>query len=390
LVITITNMIKRELYRLINPKLSNDKPINDKAIIVLGPRQTGKTTLLNSLSQNTGRLWLNCDDPTVRDMLQNANLALLKTLIGNAKLVVVDEAQRVKNIGLTLKLITDEIKQCQLIVSGSSSLDLANEINEPLTGRKWEYFLYPISWKELTTHFGYLHSIQQLEQRITFGMYPEVVTHPGNEKEILTQLAGSYLYKDLLSFRGIRKPELLDKLLKALAFQIGQEVSYNQLANTLQVDKNTINDYIYLLEQAFIITRLQPLSRNLRNEISTTRKIYFWDTGIRNAVIGNYAPLNSRNDTGALWENFLIVERMKYLHYNSVISNRFFWRTQAQQEIDYVEEQNGVFFAFEFKWKSNPKIRFPKTFIQTYHDAVFKVITPGNFHTFLTEEKVDN
>ena len=373
-------MINRELFSLINPKLSNGK-----AIIVLGPRQTGKTTLLHSLSQNKGRLWLNCDDPTVRDMLENANLASLKTLIGPAKLVVVDEAQRVKNIGLTLKLITDEINQCQLIVSGSSSLDLANEINEPLTGRKWEYFLYPISWKELTTHFGYLQSIQQLEQRIIFGMYPEVVTHPGNEKELLTQLAGSYLYKDLLSFRGIRKPELLDKLLKALAFQIGQEVSYNELANTLQVDKKTINDYIYLLEQAFIITRLQPLSRNLRNEISTTRKIYFWDTGIRNAVIGNYASLNSRNDTGALWENFLIAERMKYLHYSSVISNRFFWRTHAQQEIDYVEEHDGKFSAFEFKWKPNPKIRFPKAFTQTYRDAVFQVITPGNFHAFLTE-----
>ena len=373
-------MINRELFSLINPKLSNGK-----AIIVLGPRQTGKTTLLHSLSQNKGRLWLNCDDPTVRDMLENANLASLKTLIGPAKLVVVDEAQRVKNIGLTLKLITDEINQCQLIVSGSSSLDLANEINEPLTGRKWEYFLYPISWKELTTHFGYLQSIQQLEQRIIFGMYPEVVTHPGNEKELLTQLAGSYLYKDLLSFRGIRKPELLDKLLKALAFQIGQEVSYNELANTLQVDKKTINDYIYLLEQAFIITRLQPLSRNLRNEISTTRKIYFWDTGIRNAVIGNYASLNSRNDTGALWENFLIAERMKYLHYSSVISNRFFWRTHAQQQIDYVEEHDGKFSAFEFNWKPNPKIRFPKAFTQTYRDAVFQVITPGNFHAFLTE-----
>lgn len=373
-------MIKRELFNIINPRLSKGK-----SIIVLGPRQTGKTTLLHSLSQNTDRLWLNCDDPTVRDMLENANLARLKTLIGNDKLVVIDEAQRVKNIGLTLKLITDEIKQCQLIVSGSSSLDLANEINEPLTGRKWEHFLYPISWKELTAHFGYLQSIQQLEQRIIFGMYPEVVTHPGNEKEILTQLAGSYLYKDLLSFRGIRKPEMLDKLLKALAFQIGREVSYNELANTLQVDKNTISDYIYLLEQAFIITRLPPLSRNLRNEISTTRKIYFWDTGIRNAVIGNYSFLNSRNDTGALWENFLIAERMKYLHYSSVISNRFFWRTHAQQEIDYVEEHDGKFLAFEFKWKARPKNRFPKNFAQTYPDSVFQVVTPGNFHTFLTE-----
>lgn len=372
-------MIKRELFNLIKTKLDSGK-----AIIVLGPRQTGKTTLLNFLSENTERLWLNCDDPTVRDLLENANLARLKTLIGNKRLVLVDEAQRVKNIGLTLKLITDEIKQCQLLVSGSSSLDLANEINEPLTGRKWEYFLYPISWKELATYSGYLQSIQQLEQRIIFGMYPEVVTHPGIEKEILTQLAGSYLYKDLLSFRGIRKPELLDKLLKALALQIGQEVSYNELANTLKVDKNTINDYIYLLEQAFIITRLQPLSRNLRNEISSTRKIYFWDTGIRNAVIGNYAPLASRNDTGALWENFLIAERMKFLHYSSVISNRYFWRTHAQQEIDYVEEYEGKFSAFEFKWKPNAKIRLPKNFRQSYPGSVFQVITAGNFHSFLT------
>lgn len=226
-----------------------------------------------------------------------------------------------------------------MLASGSSAFEIANEINEPLTGRKWEYYLFPISWEEYVNYAGYMNAHQQLETRLLYGMYPDVITSPGEEKEVLDQLTTSYLYKDLLRFRGIRKPELLDKLLKALALQIGQEVSYNELAGLLQVDKSTVSDYIRLLEQTFIITRLQPLSRNLRNEISTMRKIYFWDTGIRNMLIGNFNSLQSRTDAGALWENFLVIERMKYIQYHGLIGNRYFWRTKAQQEIDYVEER---------------------------------------------------
>lgn len=380
----ITKSINRLAYSLIHEKL-----FKGKAIILLGPRQTGKTTLLKTLtaSLNQPVQWLNCDDPTVRESLEDASLNILKLIIGEKKILVIDEAQRVKNIGLTMKLITDELKDIQLLVSGSSALELANETNEPLTGRKWEYFLYPISWKELVDSLGYLEAKQQLETRVIFGMYPEVVTHSGSEKQLLAQLAGSYLYKDLLTFRGIRKPELLDKLLKALALQIGQEVSFNELANLLQVDKTTVSDYVQLLEQAFIITRLQPLSRNLRNEISTSRKIYFWDTGIRNALLGNYTPLSSRPDAGALWENFLITERIKYGHYNQSYGNRYFWRTRTQQEIDYVEERDGKFYAFEFKLNPKKKAKFPRSFSEAYSNTNFVCVTPDNLHEFLVDQE---
>lgn len=279
---------------------------------------------------------MNCDDPAVRSQLENISLSTLKAFLRGFEVVVIDEAQRIKNIGVTMKLITDEFKSVQLLVSGSSALELANEINEPLTGRKWEYFLFPISWLEYENYIGSFYALQDLSQRIVFGMYPDVIVETGQGKTNLSQLAGSYLFKDILNIQGIRKPELLDKLLKALAFQLGSEVSFNELARLLEVDRKTIESYIYLLEQAFIIIRLQPLSRNLRSEINTSRKIYFWDNGIRNASVGNYESLHNRQDAGALWENFLVVERIKHLHYNSIHGNRYFWRTKMQQEIDYI------------------------------------------------------
>ncbi len=370
-------MIKRELFDIIFAK-------KNKAIIVLGPRQSGKTTLLNEVTGGMeNKLFLDCDDPLVRELLENANTEKLRQIIGNFTVVFIDEAQRVKNIGLTLKIITDQFKQVQLFVSGSSSLELANEINEPLTGRKWEYILYPVSWEELQNHFGYLKSLQQLEQRLIFGMYPEVITGFGSEQGILKQITDSYLYKDILSFKGIRKPEVLIKLLKALAFQVGNEVSYNELGNMLQIDKNTVNSYIDLLEKVYIVFRLQPLSRNLRNEISTNRKIYFYDNGVRNALIANYNPLSMRQDSGALWENFLISERIKYINYNQIFVNQYFWRTTQQQEIDYIEEREGKIFAYEFKWNPNTKVRFSETFLKNYTSVETKVINNRNFHDFL-------
>jgi len=372
-------MIVRQLKNLILNRLG-------KAIILLGPRQTGKTTLLKEISENLGNFILfNADDPEVRAKLENANTQELKQLIGNHKVVFVDEAQRIKNIGLTLKIITDQLTDVQLLVSGSSALELANEINEPLTGRKWEYMLYPISWQEFTEFEGYLKSQQQLENRIIYGMYPEVIMNLGLEKMTLLQLSGSYLYKDLLTYDKIRKPAVLEKLLQALAFQIGNEVSLNELAGLVHIDAKTVATYIDLLEKAFIIFRLEPLSRNLRNEISTNRKIYFYDTGIRNALISNFNPLELRQDKGALWENFVLSERMKYLEYNELHCNRYFWRTTQQQEIDYIEEHSGKLFCYEFKWNKNKKARLSKTFTNAYPNHEFEVINKDNFMNFVAK-----
>ncbi len=372
-------MIKRTLENIINKRVTGKK-----AIIVLGPRQTGKTTLLEKISATRGNyLLLDGDDHLVRMRLENANTEDLRQIIGKHHTVFIDEAQRIKNIGLCLKIIIDKIKPEQLFVSGSSSLELANEINEPLTGRKWEYMLYPISWQELQVHTGYLSALQQLEQRLIYGFYPEVIMNKGDEIEILKQLTGSYLYKDLLSYKGIKKPEVIEKLLRALSLQIGSEVSYNELSNLVQVDKNTVQSYIDLLEKAFVIFRLQPLSRNVRSEISTSRKIYFYDNGVRNALISNFNPFELRNDIGGLWENFLISERRKYLEYNRVFCNNYFWRTKYQQEIDYVEEQGGKFYAFEFKWNPKKKAGFSKSFLNAYENVETQVINRENFHEFV-------
>ncbi len=371
-------MIERQLENVIESRINSGK-----AIVLLGPRQTGKTTLLTKIASKIGDfLLLDCDEIFIRERLEDANFENLKQLVSSHNLVFIDEAQRAKNIGLSLKIITDRIKTVQLLVSGSSSLELANEINEPLTGRKWEYLLLPISWHEFHSHYGYLKARQQLEQRLIYGMYPDVINHTGNEESVLKQLSSSYLYKDLLSIQSIRKPELLSKLLKALALQLGNEVSNNELANLLGASKDTIASYLDLLEKAFIIFRLEPLSRNLRNEISTNRKIYFYDNGIRNALISNYYPLSLRQDTGVLWENFLISERYKYLMNRQISANTYFWRTTQQQEIDYIEERGGKLYAYEFKWSVKAKAKFSKTFSQAYNPEQ-QIVNKDNFEQFL-------
>ena len=373
-------MIIRELFTLIKEKL-----FDGKCIIILGARQTGKTTLVKELlvDQSFPGLYLNCDEPSTKSILEEVSTAKWKQLIGEYKIVIVDEAQHIKNIGLKLKLVTDQIPDVQLLVTGSSSLELANEINEPLTGRKWEYFLYPLSWKEVCGKLNMIEQVQQVEQRMIYGMYPEVVMKPGREADVINSIAGSYLYKDLLSYKGIRKPDLLDRLLRALALQISQEVSYNELSNLLQVDKNTIMTYIDLLEKAFIIFKLQPLSRNLRKEISTSRKIYFFDTGIRNALIANFKPLSLRNDTGALWENFMMSERIKYNHYKRRYVNLYFWRTHDRHELDLVEESGGMFEAFEFKWGRQKAQKSMEIFNKIYPLRSGKIITKDNMGDFL-------
>lgn len=290
----------------------------------------------------------------------------MKNIIGNNKIIFIDEAQRIENIGITLKLIIDQIQDVQLIVSGSSAFGLNNQTQEPLTGRKWEFKLYPVSWQEFEDHTGYLKAQQQLELRVVYGMYPEVINNFGDEKETLQQLTDSYLYKDLLAYGGIRKPEILEKLTRALALQIGNEVSYNELAQLIGVDKNTISHYIDLLCQAYVVFKLPGFSKNIRNEIKRNQKIYFYDTGVRNLVIGDLNPLEIRDDKGSLWENFLISERLKYRNYSRSLARAYFWRTTSQQEIDYVEENGGSIDAWEIKLNPSSKIRMPKTFINVY------------------------
>lgn len=370
-------MIKRTLENVINNRFGKGK-----AIVVLGPRQVGKTTLINHCLEDQKVLFLNGDDPDIRGVLENAGSSTLEAIIGLNRWVFIDEAQRIPNVGLLAKIITDHFKEVQLIISGSSALDISQAMQEPLTGRKFEYNLYPISWEEFELHNGYLHALAQLEERLIYGMYPDVIMNRSDAREILKQLASSYLYQDILAMSGIRRPELLDKLLKALALQLGNEVSYNELANLLEVDKATVAKYIDLLEKTFIVFRLNSFSRNQRNEIKHNRKIYFYDTGIRNAIINNFNPLDLRTDKGALWENFLITERMKRNTYYRHYANAYFWRTTTSQEIDYIEESDGQISAFEFKWKRSKKVKLPASFLSTYQ-AKGDVIDTENFRTFI-------
>lgn len=356
-----------------------------KAIIITGPRQSGKTTLLNLITEklNTKSLFLNCDEPDIRKKLENVTSTQLNKLIGNNKIVCIDEAQRVENIGLTLKLITDNLKDVQLIVTGSSSLDLASKINEPLTGRKFEYFLLPFMIGELINHTDELTQNRLLENSLIYGMYPDVVNNSENQEQILKNIVNSYLFKDIFTFSDVRKPEIIEKLVEALALQIGSEVSYNELAEIVGVDFQTVTRYLDLLEKAFIIFRLRAFSRNVRNEIKKSRKIYFVDTGIRNAIIANFNSLKIRQDVGALWENFIIAERRKCIINSKKIIKPYFWRTKQQQEIDYIEEHNNNLNAFEIKWNEKAKLKIPLTFRNNYPNAQFNIITQGNYNEFI-------
>ena len=373
-------MIKRHLEDIILSHL-----FKRKTIIIYGARQVGKTTLVDELikKQKAKALILNGDDADVRELFSAVSASKLKPVLGNYKLVVLDEAQRIADAGLAIKIIHDNFKDIQLIVTGSSSLELAEKIKEPMTGRKLEFFLYPFSFSEMTDHHGFLTEKRMLEHRMIFGYYPYVAVNAGSEKRVLKTLASDYLYKDILSIGQIKKPVLLDKISKALAIQIGNEVSYIELAQLLDSDKGTIEKYIDLLEKSYVIFRLPGLNRNVRNEIKKGRKIYFYDNGIRNAILGNFLPLNSRVDTGALWENFLVSERYKIIANNDEVPKSYFWRTTQQQEIDYIEEYQNKLFAFEFKWSSSKRPFLSKTFSNAYPGSEFKVITPENFHEFL-------
>jgi predicted AAA+ superfamily ATPase len=373
-------MIRRSLQSVIQGRL-----FKGKAILLFGPRQCGKSTLVETLLKTQSKSWLylNGDEADVREQLTNTTSSRLKTMVANHPIVFIDEAQRIPNIGLTLKLFTDQIKGVQVIATGSSAFELSSQVNEPLTGRKYEFMLYPLSFAEMVKHHGLLIEKRMIEHRLIYGYYPEIVTSEGEEKELLKLLAGSYLYKDLLMIEQVKKPVLLEKLLKALALQIGSEVSYHELAQIIEADKGTVEKYIDLLEKAFVVFRLPALNRNVRNEIKKGKKIYFYDCGIRNAIISNFNGITSRTDTGALWENYIIAERIKYLRYNSLDADQFFWRTTQQQEIDLIEDAGGKINAYEFKWNEKTKIRFAQTFTANYPDALTHIISPANMEEFI-------
>ena len=373
-------MVKREIQSRIEARL-----FTGKLIVIYGARQVGKTTLIKEIGSKYSNdvFYLNCDEPDIREILTDATSTKLKNLIGLKTLILIDEAQRVKNIGITLKLFADQLKNVQVIATGSSSFELSNEIIEPLTGRKYEFNLYPFSIRELSKEFGWLDTNRLLEERIIYGMYPEIVIRSEGKKDLLKEITRSYLFKDILSYEGIRKPEILEKLLIALAAQIGSEVSYNELAGTIGIDKDTIKKYLDILEKAFVIFRLLPYSRNIRTEISKMRKIYFYDTGVRNTLISNFNNLVSRNDKGALWENFLIVEKLKMNSALNTSSNSYFWRTTQQQEIDYIEEAEGKLSVYEFSWNVNKKKKIPTTFLTSYNVNSSGIINTKNYGSFL-------
>jgi len=377
-------MIKRSLQPVIEQKF-----FRGKVIIVLGPRQVGKTTLMKQIKSTLTPdaqpvISLDCDEPNDRELLTNANSADLSMVLRNAKVVIINEAQRVPNIGLTIKLLADKFKKTQVVVTGSSSLELANKLNEPLTGRKYEYLLLPVSTQEIIDHSGMMETMRLLSSRLIYGSYPDILYQTGDPKELLLELTGSYLFKDIFALQEVRKPDLLEKLLVALALQIGNEVSFNELSQTVQSDLKTVERYITLLEQCFVIFRLNGLNRNVRTELKKGKKFYFYDNGIRNAILHNFSPLNLRQDVGALWENFCMAERLKFNLYNRRFVKSYFWRTRQQQEIDLVEEIDGDFNAYEIKWNEKRKVNFYEIFLKAYKPKEINIITPSNYTQFLS------
>lgn len=373
-------MIKRDIENIIIKKL-----FKKKAIIIIGARQVGKTTLVKNIAENLSQqnLYWNCDEPDIQILLAKPTSTQLKQLIGTNKLLIIDEAQRIKNIGLTSKLIVDQIPDVQLILTGSSAFDLANELTESLTGRKFEYHLHPFSFAEMVNSTNIIDEKRLHETRMIYGCYPDIINNPGDEEDRLLEISSSFLFKDILSLGNIRKPDVLMRLIQALSLQIGSQVSYNELAQIIGIDKNTISKYIDLLEKTFVIFSLNSFSRNARNELKKSKKIYFWDLGIRNAIIKNFNPLELRADKGAIWENYMISERLKFLNNNSLKPNYYFWRTIQQQEIDYIEDYQGKLSAYEIKWNTAKSVKVPTSFSEYYPIAEYKQISRDNFEEFL-------
>ena len=372
------------ITRAIEENIRKEVRAGRKAVILLGARQVGKTTLLRSLFDESGDvLWLNGDASNTRVLLTAQSVEQLRVIIGKHKIIVIDEAQRVPDIGIVLKLIIDNIPQVKVVATGSSSLDVASKTAEPLTGRKRQFTLFPFSFAEMVEYHGLLSEMNLIPHRLIYGYYPDIVNSPGEERRLLQELSDSYLYKDILTLDKIKKSEQLTRLLRALAFQIGSQVSYSELGQLCGLDNKTVDKYISVLEQTFVIFRLGSYSRNLRNELKASRKIYFTENGIRNALVADFRPVDLRDDIGKLWENFLVSERFKRNEYAESYANPWFWRTQAQQEIDYLEEQDGHLSAYEFKWNPSAKTKQPKAFQAAYPESSFKVIHNDNYTDFL-------
>ena len=373
-------MISRIIEKSVRKEISTGR----KAVILLGARQVGKTTLLRTLfADRKDILWLNGDTSNARMLLTAQSVERLSVLIGKNSFLVIDEAQRVPDIGIVLKLIIDNIPDVKVVATGSSSLDLAHATSEPLTGRKRQFTLFPFSFTEMVKHHGLLSEKNLIQHRLIYGYYPDIVNSPGEERNLLRELSDSYLYKDIIALDKIKKSDRLTRLLRALAFQIGSQVSYTELGQICGLDNKTVEKYIGILEQTFVIFRLGSYSRNLRNELKASRKIYFVDNGIRNALIADFRPVELRDDVGKLWENFLVSERFKCNEYAENYANSWFWRTQAGQEIDYIEEKDGLLSAFEFKWNPSAKAKQPKAFQMAYPESTFNVIHKDNAESFI-------
>ena len=377
-----------KLYlRILKKKLKKDS-FKGKALIIIGPRQIGKTTLIKEVLKSFKKekvKHINCDNPSDLESLEEKNLEFLEGVVGNSTILFIDEAHKVPNIGQTLKILVDHYgKKLQIFVTASSSINLLYKTQEPLTGRKFVNNLYPLSMEEIYPDKNFLKIQKELEQLLIFGSYPEVVKRKSFEEktQLLRELLTSYLYKDILEFQQVKNPNLINKLLKALALQIGQEVSYNELSSLLGVDKNTIERYVDLLEKCFVIFRLSPYTQNKRKELSRLRKIYFYDLGIRNAIINNFNFLDSRDDIGRLFENFMIVERLKYREYHQIYADQYFWRTYDGSEVDLVEDREGKLFGYEFKWKEKKWSKKPFNFLE-YKNSSYEVITSQDLDAFI-------
>ncbi len=357
-----------------------------EVIIVYGTRQVGKTTLLHQLlDENKDALLLNCEIPSIAEILESRDLASITALFSNHKIIALDEAQTIGRIGLALKLIHDELPQYKIIATGSSSFDLANQLGEPLTGRNLKFTLFPLSLQEIKDTKNWLWVLNHLNDYLIYGMYPGITDlDADNKKRKLNELSADYLYKDILVYEKVKNPSIIRKLLKALAFQAGSQVSVNELSNMLQITRSQVDLYLELLEKTFIIFSLSSYSTNLRNEIKKSKKYYFYDNGILNALISNYSQVQTRNDMGLLWENFCVSERVKFNHYNNRFSNLYFWRTYDGAEIDLVEEKDGQLKAFEFKWSIKRKPKLPLSFSEKYKVEELHTICPQNVHELIS------
>ncbi len=357
-----------------------------KIIILYGARRVGKTTLCKKIvKKHENAKYINCELQQYRTALETTNSELLKNYLGTYKLIVLDEAQHIPNIGLILKVIADTFPDIQIIATGSTSFGLSGKINEPLTGRSRQYQLYPLSIEEIQQNYSIIDIQARLPNLLLYGLYPEVFNKSGQDaKEELFNISSNYLYKDILQFEQLKRSDLIFNLLKAIALQVGNEVSFNELAGLLGENIHTLKRYIELLEKSFVLFRLSSFSRNLRKEIGKGQKIYFYDIGIRNAILNHFGDISTRNDVGGLWENFIIAEKIKANHYQRRFVNSYFWRTYDQKEVDYIEDIDGKLFAYEIKYKPKAKTGFPKNFTQTYPDASLNIINPENFYKYLT------